>query len=92
MKNESAKGLQHYFGISEDRGEEILSAVISAWQENFLNPRFDDVNEVKHKTFLAVSGLLGATLDECGLVGMLIEQAYNATREKPKTNIWGKIR
>jgi len=92
MKNESVKGLQHYFGLSDDRSEEVLTAVISAWKENLLNRALTDVNAVKHKTFLDVSGLLRANLSECGVIGIMIEQAYNATREKPKTNIWGTIR
>lgn len=92
MKDEFAKGLQHYFGLTDERGEEILIQVTDAWIKNLSNKIFNDVNAVKHKTFLDVSEALNANATECGVIGIMIEQAYNATREKPEQNIWGRIK
>lgn len=86
------KRLQSYFGLSDERGEEFISAVVKAWSANLLDKEMPDVNAVKHKTFMDVFIDLSATPQECCLIGILIEQAYGATSAKHKIRFWENLK
>lgn len=89
---QTTKGLQSYFGLSDERGEAFISAVVKAWSANLLDKEMPDVNAVKHKTFMDVFVDLSATPRECCLIGILIEQSCGATLAKPKVGFLGKLK
>lgn len=95
MKQGYAKGLQSYFGLTDERGDLFINTVISAWTKNVQDKKLVDVNAVKHKTFLDAIEILSPdsiSVQQIGLIGILIEQAYNATREKPKYTVFGNLK
>lgn len=91
-KSKYEKSIHCYFGLSDERGEVFINAVVKAWSNNLQDKKMLSINAVKHKTFMDVFIDLRATPQECCLIGMMIEQAYSATREKPKTGFFGNIK
>lgn len=88
-----SKGLQHYFGVSEERGEEIIYQVTSCFFLNLKDEEMRDVNMLKYVTAQNVKDILLVTSpNELILIGILIEQAYNATHEKPRIGIFGNLK
>lgn len=86
------KGLQTYFGVSDKRGEELISQVTRCWFLSLQDQSMTDVNMLKFTTAQNVKSLLEITdSNELLLLGILIEQAHQATRERPKKGFFGKI-
>lgn len=87
------KGLQSYFGVSEKRGEEIIEQVTNCFLLALKNGAMKDVNMVKFVAAQNAKDLLEmADPKELVLLGILIEQAYNAALNKPKKGFFGAIK
>ena len=78
------KTLHEYFSISADRAEEMLTIVSNSFVEKLKDRTLKDINAIKHAAFEDSKKRLNAEASECGLIGIMVEQAYNGAAKNVK--------